>query len=153
MTGLLTSWVLLSALPLQAAPVIRLNEGKGAVTVEVTGLSKEALAELARLPPDAEKWAKVFPVYVDNGKGGEGQPAILGSYRIDKGVVRFVPRFPLVRGVRYRAVLRPGAGRPVEAVLSLPRPRREPTAVVTHVYPSADRVPENLLRFYLHFSV
>ena len=27
-----------------------------------------------------------------------------------------------------------------------------PPAEVTHIYPSSDRLPENLLRFYIHFS-
>jgi hypothetical protein len=140
-------------------PVIRLSDGKGGMTVDVTGLDKTALAELARLAPRAEKWAKVLSVHVERpGKGRDGQPAVLGSYRIEKDVLRFEPRFPLVPGVRYRVVFNPaelpgGAkAKPHEVVLSLPRPERKPTAVVKAVYPSADRLPENHLRFYLHFS-
>jgi hypothetical protein len=79
---------------------------------------------------------------------------VLGSYRVEGEVLRFEPRFPLARGVRYRAVFRPAgrAARPVEARLFVPKPGRKPTTVVTHVYPSADRLPENQLKFYLHFS-
>ena len=59
--------------------------------------------------------------------------------------------------MRYRAVFRPaglpgGSGSPVETVLQLPKPERHPEAVVSRVYPSADRLPENQLKFYLHFS-
>jgi hypothetical protein len=75
-------------------------------------------------------------------------------------VVRFEPRFPLARGVRYRAVFRgarlPGGGgaakAPLEVVLELPGPKRVASTVVRAVYPSADRLPENQLKFYLHFS-
>jgi hypothetical protein len=138
-----------------AAPVVRLNEGKGGVTVDVTGLDGEALAGLA---PDSPKWARVLSVHVERGaKDRDDQPAVLGSHRVEKGVLRFVPRFALVRGVRYRVVLRPaelpgGKGKTVEVVLALPKPERKPTTVVTRVYPSADRLPENQLRFYLYFS-
>jgi hypothetical protein len=138
------------------APVIRLSEGKGPAAVEVTGLSKEALASLSRLPPASEKWPQLLALYVDKGKGREGQPAVLGTTRLDRGVLRFEPRFPLMPGVRYRAVYSPaalpGGGLAREAMLSLPRLKREPTTVVSQVYPSADRLPENLLRIYLHFS-
>ena len=41
---------------------------------------------------------------------------------------------------------------PVVAVVSLPRPDVEPTTVVDRVYPSGDRLPENQLKIYLHFS-
>ncbi len=141
-----------------AGPSIRLNqEGKGGPTVDVTGLRKEDLAWLARLAPGAEKWEEVLRVSVHR-KREDGQLAMLGSHRVEKGALRFAPRFPLAKGVRYRAVFNPaalpgGAGRrPVAVVLSIPRPERKPTAVVAQVYPSGDRMPENLLKFYLHFS-
>jgi hypothetical protein len=141
-----------------SAPVIRLNEEKDRVTVDVTGLSKESVKELARLAPGAAKWGEVLEVYVERGgKGRDGQPAMLGSHRLEKEVLRFEPRFPLVKGVSYRAILRPaalpgGTGKAVEAVLSLPKPQRKPSTVVAQVYPSANHLPENTLKFYLHFS-
>jgi hypothetical protein len=142
-----------------AAPVIRLNEVKTGVTVDVTGLSKEVLAGLVRLGSDTEKWNKVFSVYVDRpGKDRKDQPAILGSYRVEKDVLRFEPRFPLARGLSYRAVFDPSSlpgekGKKAQEVhLSLPKPASKSAAVVTQVYPSSDVLPENLLRFYLHFS-
>jgi hypothetical protein len=137
-------------------PSIRL--GKGGATVDVTGLGKEAVAGLARLAPGAETWGRALAVYVDRGgKPRAGQPAVLGSYRVEKGVLRFQPRFPLAPGLRYRAVFDPaalpgGKGDPVETVLALPKPAPKPAAVVRQVYPTADRLPENQLKFYLHFS-
>jgi len=164
MNGTLAFWGCLCALAApdaagpgskEAAPriVIRLNEGKAGTTVDVTGLGKETLAGLARLAPDAEKWGRVLAVYVQRpGKGREGQPAVLGNYRIEKDVLRFEPRFPLLRGITYRAVCIPAGSKPIEVALLLPKPASSPTAVVRHVYPSGDVVPENLLKFYLHFS-
>jgi hypothetical protein len=74
-------------------------------------------------------------------------------------VLTFKPRFPLQRGVRYRAVVRPrdiprAANEEyaaVEDTFLLPKPKAAPT-VVEHVYPTGDKLPENLLRFYFHFS-
>src|SRR5206468_10491013 len=43
-------------------------------------------------------------------------------------------------------------GDPIMAVFKAPPRRSSPTTVVTHVYPSADVLPENLLKFYVHFS-
>jgi hypothetical protein len=136
---------------------IRLS-GKEGPTVDVTGLAGKDLEGLAGLR--AEQWPALFAVYVERsgGKDREQRP-LLGSYRVEAGVVRFEPRFPLAPGVRYRAVFNPArlpgragaADKPVEGVLSVPRPKSEP-AVVTHVYPSTDRLPENQLKFYIHFS-
>ena len=43
-------------------------------------------------------------------------------------------------------------GKASETVLFLPKPVRKPTTVVAQVYPTANHLPENLLKFYLHFS-
>jgi len=44
------------------------------------------------------------------------------------------------------------AARPISDVFEIPARRLSPTTVVGHVYPSADVLPENLLKFYVHFS-
>jgi hypothetical protein len=139
--------------------VISFESVKDQVTVAVTGLSKEALAGLTGLAPTAEKWSKALEVFVDRGKENrKDQPAMLGSYQVDRGTLRFVPRFPIKKGVRYRAEFRPsalpgGAGKKaIEVILLLPKPASKPTTVVTQVYPTADKLPENQLKFYLHFS-
>jgi hypothetical protein len=136
-------------------PAIRLgNDGK---TIDVAGLAASDLKELAGWKPDADRWANLFTVAVDK----KNAPPMLGSYRVEKGLLRFEPRFPLLRGVGYRAVLRPEAlpsrkgekVKPIEAALLLPKPKAGPPAVVERVYPTADKLPENQLKFYLHFSV
>jgi hypothetical protein len=120
-------------------------------TITVTGLSKESLATLARL--DAAKWPVVFSVHVQRpGKATEGQPAVLGTARIDKDILRFTPRFPLTPGVRYSVTLTLPGGKHVETTLSLPKTDRKPSANVANVFPSGDKLPENLLKFYIHFS-
>ena len=81
---------------------------------------------------------------------------MLGTYRVEGDALRFTPRYPLDRGRTYAATFRPsqlpgGSGPDVTSSHLVPRPDRPPT-VVTRVTPSGDRLPENLLKFYLHFS-
>ncbi len=143
------------------APVIRLS-GKGdadpRAAFEVSGLDAANLRALASARWEPGRWAELFAVYVDDGASGRGdRPPVLGSYRVAGDRLRFEPRFPLSPGVRYRAVFEPSrlphAAGPVAVVaaFTIPRPDAPPTAVA-QVYPSSDRLPENVLRFYIHFS-
>jgi hypothetical protein len=84
---------------------------------------------------------------------------MLGTYSVEDSVIRFEPQFALESGLIYRAVFRPdqllGGGRgenSISSVFRIERKGAKPTTTVSHVYPSADVVPENLLKFYIHFS-
>jgi hypothetical protein len=119
---------------------------------EVTGLGRSELLGLEALMPEA--WAEVFAIYVAGAPQGVGnRPPVLGSYRIIDGGIRFEPRFPPEPGVRYRAVFRPRDARvaPIEREFLLPKPAAA-AARVERLYPSAARLPENLLKLYLYFS-
>jgi hypothetical protein len=141
-----------------SASSIRVDPGTGAV--DVAGLGAEALAALAAFKGPAEERARLFSLRVapaDGAPAGD-RPAVLGSWAVEGDVLRFRPRYPLARGVRYLAVFDPSslpslAGVPaVRQTLLLPKKSRPAATAVAHVYPSADRLPENLLKFYLHFS-
>lgn len=139
--------------PLPSGPRVRLNAA-GGTSVDVVDLAAADLEALGRLKQTPEEWAKRFAVYVDRppAKARDDQPALLGSYHVEAGVLRFKPRFPLAKGTRYRVVFHPSdKGEPLVVVLSLPKPAKEPTRL-THIYPSRDALPENQLKFYLHFS-
>ncbi len=126
--------------PPDVRPTVRLN-GEADGTFEVSGFSA---SELARLNA-----ADVFSVRVD---GKADVPPLLGTYSVAGSTLSFKPRFPLQRGVRYRAAVRAtGDKLPVEETFLLPKPQEAPT-VVEQVYPTRDVLPENLLRFYVHFS-
>lgn len=152
------SLLLVTAPPDAPAYAIRLDDALPR-TFAVHGLAPADAARLARLDWTAEQWAALFAVYVDNDTPVKKDlPPVLGTYRVEQGVLRFAPRFPPVPGVRYRAVFDPsrlpgaGGGKSVEAVFLLPKPPTVATTVVTQVYPTSDRLPENQLKFYLHFS-
>ncbi len=86
-------------------------------------------------------------------------PNTAGTVTLVDGNLRFEPRYPFSEGLTYDAVLRrsriPGNDANMPDVLEgfgfESVPLESPTKV-THVYPSADELPVNLLKFYLHFS-
>ncbi len=88
-------------------------------------------------------------VVVANGSDAEiaARPAIPGTSKIADGVLQFTPRFPFTPGVKYRVTVGD-----YQTDHVMPKPLREPTTTVSAVYPAADKLPENTLRFYLHFS-
>jgi hypothetical protein len=143
--------------------------------VEVAGVDPAALRRLARGTVTVEHWSSFFSVRVAPAgtRGQQSQPPLWGAYRVRGDILEFEPRFPLEPGMKYRAELDPAGLWSVIAALSPPdadvarasqsttklyaeyspprRPVRDAT-FVTHVYPSSDRLPENLLRFYISFS-
>ncbi len=138
-------------------PRIELRSSGDAQTFDVVGLSPAELAAFEKLP--AEKRTAALGVFV----AGEldDPPPVAGSVKASDGLVRFTPRYPLEPGVTYHVVfdrVALGAGNTssspaaISAVFPLAKSDAEPTTVVEHIYPSGDVLPENQLKFYLHFS-
>lgn len=133
------------------------------IVVEATGLDPSAVRTLKKADAAPDRWRAFLTIRViREGTGGaDDTPGLLGTYRLDGDVLRFEPRFPIEPGVRYRAEFDPrgllaagkAASRPaMTAELSIGRTSGPPTATVTAVYPTRAALPENLLRFYIHFS-
>jgi hypothetical protein len=128
--------------------------------VEVTGLPPSALRALDSADLAPEAWGALLAVYPEQPDAGaaRGMPPMAGTWRVAGDRIRFEPRFPFSRAVRYRAELRParlpgGApdAPPVVSHFELPT-AAVPTTRLTHVHPSVDVLPENQLKFYLQFS-
>jgi hypothetical protein len=128
------------------------------LVVEVSGLPSDTLAVLQSTSWPATNWLRLLAVFVEQ-PGVESVP-MLGEHRVEGALLRFLPAFPLESGLRYRAVFDAGqlpgassaAAGKVTSVLQVPVQPERATTTVTQVYPSADVLPENLLKFYLHFS-
>lgn len=124
--------------------------------VELQGLSRATLDQLARSNRTTAQWQRTFAVYaIPTGAAGNQVPPMLGAYRIRENSLRFEPQFPLAPGVTYRAVYTGGVktkAQPIITEYRLPERETTPTTVVTRISPTADVLPENLLKFYLHFS-
>ncbi len=94
--------------------------------------------------------AELFAVYVHT--DSEHATPLFGEYRVTDGRIQFEPRFSLRTGLAYRAVLQLPGKKPVVQLFKIPREARHPTAKVVQVYPTQQLLPENQLKFYIHFS-
>jgi hypothetical protein len=138
-------------------PAFRWQEARSGTpaALEVEGLGRDLLQTLAVDARTEADWARVLVVYAEpKAETGPRQdlPAMLGTWRIIGERLRFEPRFPLARGVRYRAELTLAGRAPIVSYFELPPRSEVPTTTITQVYPSADVLPENLLKFYVQFS-
>jgi hypothetical protein len=146
------------------APILRFHSDStdpayGSVDLEHVGA--DAIGHLRHIAPSIAQWQRAFAVFVDDAdRVASGDlPPVQGQYELLPDGVRFTPRYPPTKGLKYRASVDlsallgdPGSVAPSALDFSLPR---EPTAsptVVDEVFPSSDALPENLLRFYVHFS-
>jgi hypothetical protein len=99
-----------------------------------------------------------FAVYVIFDINSPDPPPVAGEYSVVDGAVRFTPRFPLQPGMRYRAVYRPASGegddqRAIIEEFAIPARNTAAAARVVAIFPSAATLPENQLKFYIHFTV
>ncbi|MBL8794247.1 MAG: hypothetical protein JNM56_10095 [Planctomycetia bacterium] len=127
-------------------PSIRLGADEQAF--EVVNLDAGQLSQFGKPGWPAERWPDVLAVRV-----GPEAPPMAGAWDVADGVLRFRPRFPLRPGMRYTvAYTAPGANAaPLVAEFALPKLETPPT-IVEQVFPTSDLLPENHLKFYIHFS-
>jgi len=78
-------------------------------------------------------------------------PSMLGKYELTGNTLTFTPRFPLSAGATYRASLR-AAGSTASLDYGIPRLAAKAPPRVVKIYPSAEVLPANLLRFYVYFD-
>jgi hypothetical protein len=140
------SLILLTALA-DPAPTVRFVPGKdparAAVVARVPGLPAGLLA--------AKDGERLLRVVLLSAKGEPAGPPVLGTYTARGDTLTFEPRFRLTPGERYRATLALG-GTDTHAEYVVPAdPPAEPPKVAA-VYPTAEVLPANLLKFYVHFS-
>lgn len=77
-----------------------------------------------------------------------GQTPILGEYQVLEKEVVFHPVVPFTRGQVYEIK----KNDEVLAIFSIAKPAKGYVAAVQSVWPLADTLPENLLKFYINFS-
>ena len=149
--GILTLTILpVSGLPSSIA--IQLENPQGAHPIfKVVGWDQIGQISTQAAGFETDQWQALLAVYVDSGSLDDALPPILGSYRIEGDALVFQPRFPLQPGLRYRAVFT-SASEPITFRFDIPESEAIVSTTVEHVYPSTNRLPENQLKFYLHFS-
>ena len=120
------------------SPAIRFDRTTGVFRLEGWPVSQQS----------SQQWAELFSVSVDT----PDVPPLLGRYNVENGALVFTPQYPVQAGVRYKAVARIPGMAPITTIAEIPKQVVEPSTVVANVYPSRNVLPENQLKFYIHFS-
>lgn len=119
--------------------------------VTVRGLPDAFQKQVANWKANHSEWRNVFSLYVGEQPQAD-QPPVLGNFEATKNGFTFTPRFGLEPGTTYLAKLTLPGQKPRTQVFKIAEEKpAEPTAI-KEVYPTSDKLPENLLRLYLHFS-
>lgn len=134
-----------------AAISVEVQGSAGGEWIEVYGLPKEALLQ-EEGRSDVKKLSRTIQVLVGS-EGPADQPPVLGTYRVRDNKLVFEPRFPFKSGGTYRAVINTGDGeQAVTQVFTVGEAPQRKAAFVEEIFPSRDVLPENQLKFYVHFS-
>jgi len=141
--------------------------------VAVSGADPTALRALRMPEMTRDRWTSFLSARVvsERKPGSDDNPPLLGSCRVEGDIIEFEPRFPLEPGIRYRAEFDPARlhtlcqalahidreAKPISTIrlvaeFSPPKKPAQSTTEVVEVYPTSTTLPENLLRFYIHFS-
>ena len=162
--GLLTADCVAALSPQSGYSIHWVTEKTDASTtlVEVSGINPSILDVLRHVTWSPAEWQRVLAVHAQPGDSlaGKGLPAMLGAYSVSSNRLRFEPQFPLAHQGRvpsppFNPEPCPARAPGQEALTSTHRAEAQnagPPTVVTHIYPSASVLPENLLKFYLQFS-
>ena len=127
--------------------------------LNISGWSEPDLGQL-RLKTQVEirKYLAVLPTQTLDGLDERTvlQP-IPGTFHMDQESVRFEPLFPFLKNTLYSLIVYKGTednlNRPFDSydIQSLPS-NLGPACEIVSIYPTANQIPVNQLKFYLHFS-
>lgn len=146
------SFVLILLAPTQPTIELVPAHSEESAFIRVVGLDDATIAQLEKKVEPGILTVVVVPT---DGTSTDERPAVLGKVEVQENGLTFRPRFDFEPGVRYRVRLDArslGGPHPIEKIVGLPSRPMNPITVVEHVYPSTERLPTNMLRFYVVFS-
>lgn len=151
-----------------AGPTIELisdSTHKNFGKIALVGFNEMMLKKLSDEKLSEKDLASIVQVKVwqDSSANQDDLPPILGSYEVESGSILFKPRFSFVPGLKYAVwfandwfldptASKPGHSKWTQTYFMIPKPDAIPTTFVSGVYPTSEKLPENLLKFYIHFS-
>lgn len=149
---------------------LRRKDG-GAAEIVVTNLPAHVASKLRQFcEPGTQPWTDYLLVTTAPGRTKEAdveRTPMLGNYRVAERELYFTPRFPLAKGVTIEAYFNQDgnlkqvmkdsrlggwAYNLVTQTFSVEKPLTLEDTRVAAVYPTANTLPENLLKFYIQFS-
>lgn len=130
------------------------------VQVRIRSLDAATMECLQRYASNGGRLEAVLRVIVLQAATVESDdlPDVQGDCRLLEDGMDFTPYFPFERGIAYRAIFDPlplgerCSNGSESFEFSIPELTSVLRTEVTHVFPSSDRLPENLLRFHVCFS-
>jgi hypothetical protein len=132
------------------------------VVVEIQGLSAITLERLRNSRWEQSQWQRLLSIFAGSQQSALDAtlPPTSGTYSIEANTLRFTPQFPMEPQVKYWAIFQPdqlpdidgSKDSPIVSTFQLAPRDSGLGTTVTQVYPSGTVVPENLLKFYIHFS-
>src|SRR6266705_1729166 len=136
----------------QRFPVLSLSEQSEPASLSVKGLDQRQLDCFAQLT--SEQRQAVLRIWVADAP--PDSPSVLGEVTRRGSELIFTPRYPFQPGLKYRAKFDASAlskeQEPTIGEFTMAAPSKQSMARVVAIYPSSNDLPENLLKFYIHFS-
>ncbi len=133
------------------SPIHIESADEGRVVIVSIDLEKRELTALKSGEIAARQGEAVLTLQLVDDDGKLGAP-IFGEYQLVESRLQFKPRYRLIPEYEYRATYRKADGSTTSLSYRVPRLRATEAAIVEQVYPSARVLPENHLKFYIHFS-
>jgi hypothetical protein len=119
------------------------------VVAPLTTPQQKALPAGKWTADQGETWLRLSLLDPDTKKAG---PTMLGDYYRDGDSLLFRPRFGVEPGRTYRATFGPVAGPVITKDYSVALRNGGALTTVAKIYPTAEVLPANVLRFTIHFS-
>ena len=135
------------------------SEHQGRSCLRVRGWTGAEFRELGGLAAGKvfRRLAVVPSEFIEAGGDLHAIQPMAGQFEIDEDTICFIPRFPFLDGMFYSLLVDSApAERGVDSleVWTIQRPATEdtPATDVVAIYPTADELPVNQLKLYVHFS-
>ncbi|REL27941.1 hypothetical protein DXX93_16145 [Thalassotalea euphylliae] len=125
--------------------------------VEVLGIDNELLSAMKQSAFDNASWQDKVTIHISSSLEpieAASLPGVAGHYGVVDNRVRFTPRFAPMLGLVYHIQVRLSGYLPLEKTVQLGTlvSAHNELTLVSSIYPSSNTIPENTLRFYVHFS-
>jgi hypothetical protein len=147
--GIAKALAILSVVAMMGSPVDANDEG---VSLPQSGTDSVVMRLSATLPDDVHP-SERLQVFVGSADPCcEGRTPMAGSYALSEGTLTFSPAFGFDPGQDYVARVWTSGNDHALHAFRLAHEVAAVPAAVTETYPSGETIPENTLRFYIHFS-
>ena len=147
--GIAKALAILSVVAMLGSPA---NADDGGVLLPQTE-AEPVSVRLSATTPDEVDPAERLQVFVGAADPCcEGRTPMAGRYALTDDTLAFSPAFGFDPSQDYTARVRTGQNEHALYAFRLPHEVAAAPAAVTEVYPSGETLPENVLRFYIHFS-